>query len=120
MSESKTHTIHRDGKPPLRFTGTVIAEFDNRSVRGPNQTRWTEIALYRTKAGKIVVEVTNRTQWQGESDRCRAEVVADAKAAIDWLTEDNQGELGSVSQGVLTHAARNDDEFKAAYIEDVD
>jgi hypothetical protein len=120
MSEAKTYTVNRDGKPPLRFTGTIIAETDNRSVRGDRQNRWTEITLYRTKAGKIVVDVTNRTQLEGESDRCRADVVSDAKAVIEWLTADNDGELGSVSQAVLERAAKNDPEFAAAYVEDID
>ena len=64
--------IGRDGFPALAFTGTQLAQFDNRSVRGPNQNRWTTVTLYRTQGGKIVAKVKHSTCWQGESDHTTA------------------------------------------------
>lgn len=111
--------IVRDGFPALAFTGTQLAQFDNRSVRGPNQNRWTIVTLYRTQGGKIVAEVEHRTQWEGENDWTKASTFATAKEAIDWLQE-GEDSLGRVSQAALEIAGRVDPEFAAAFVEQVD
>lgn len=113
-------TIARDGKPPLRFTGCKIAHADNRAHQGERQNRWTVLDLYKTKGGKYVIERTHRTCWQGESDRSAAESFATAKEVIVWLTDDNDGELGGVSQELLAKISKEDPNFEAAYVEEVE
>lgn len=119
-TKSETITITRDGKPPLRFKGHEIAGASNHSHEGSRQNRWTELALYQTAGGKYVIERTNRTCWQGESDRCAAEALGTAAEVIDWLRDDNDGELGGVSQELLERAVKVDSNFAAAYVEEVE
>lgn len=113
-------TITRDGKPPLRFTGSRISDADNRSHQGDRQNRWTVLRLHRTKGGKYVIERTHWTIWEGESNRTAAESMDTAAEVIEWLTEDNGGELGGVSQELLEKAAKQDPNFAAAYVEEVE
>jgi len=122
MSENQQFeqfTITRDGQPPLKFTGCQIGSGSNHSHEGPSQNRWTEVSIYRTKGGKIVLKVTHRSRWQGESDRTTATSVATAAEAIDWLKLDD-GTLGGVSQEALSQAAKSDLEFASAYVETVE
>jgi hypothetical protein len=75
------YTIERDDDRPLRFAGEIVAESSSRGIRGPSQNRWTELALYRTQAGKLIAQRVGRTQWQGERDRHEA-VVADTNDEV--------------------------------------
>ena len=81
------YTLTNDGKPNVRFTGDKIAGVSSRSHQGPRQNRWTEIGIYRTEAGKYVVQVVGHTQWQGESNRFAVTVCAGEAAVIDALTQ---------------------------------
>lgn len=74
MTETKTYKLPRDGEPDLRITGELLAEVSNHSHQGSHQNRWTEICLYRTKAGKHVVSVIHRSQWEGEGDTHRVAI----------------------------------------------
>ena len=118
-TQFKQFKIVRDGVPALAFTGTQLAQFDNRSVNGPNQNRWTTVTLYRTKGGKIVAEVERHTQWEGEEGHTKADTFATAKDTIAWLQE-GEDSLGRVSQAAVERAGRVDPEFAAAFVEQVD
>jgi EXLDI family protein len=113
------YTIKRDGLPPLAFTGEQIASASNRIRGGNDSTRWTEVKLYRTQAGKYVALVERVTQWQGESDHRTATSKATAAEVIEWLKE-GEIQLGSVSQDVIEQAAQVDPAFAAAWVEEVE
>ena len=78
-----TITLPRTGLAPLRFSGELLAEADGYRVRGREQNRWHELAVYKTPGGKWVVRIAFRTQWQGELDYDHAEIVTEASAVED-------------------------------------
>ncbi len=78
--------LTRTGKPPLAFTGELLAESSSKQHQGPLQNRWHELAVYRTAGGKFVAAVTFRTVWQGESDRHTAEHADTPAELVDALT----------------------------------
>jgi len=78
-------TIPRTGDRPLQFDGDLIAEATSRQQQGPCQSRWYELALYRTASGKYVVAIGYRTQWQGELPRDEAHVESTLAGAVEAL-----------------------------------
>lgn len=108
--------IRRDGDRALSFTGRVIAQVDSR--RNDN-FRWTAVTIYRTKGGKIVVEIENVNQWQGSSNMVQAESFCVVNEAIDYL-RDRDGELSSIAQKAIEEAGTIDREFKLSFVEHVD
>ena len=69
--------VQRSGERTLVFQGERAFGTDDQTINGPRNTRWTELTIYRTAAGKYVAAVCRRTQWQGEEDRYHAAVVDD-------------------------------------------
>lgn len=108
--------ITRTGERPLRFTGILISEGTNKT---PESNRWANVRIYRTKGGKVVVWVERRTQWQGERDNDAAMSFTTAGEAIDWLRKED-GSFGISSQDAIERAAAKDQEFAAAWTEDVE
>ena len=49
--------LRRDGLPPLRFLGAIIARHDGYY---PGATLWHDLGLYRTTSGDYVVEIVAR------------------------------------------------------------
>jgi hypothetical protein len=115
----QTHTIARDGLPPIRFTGELIGHGSTKTVRGSNQNRWTEAAIYRTKGGKYVVALERHSQWEGERNCYTAASCATAQEVITWLGE-GETTLGEASEEAVVAATKADDNFKAAWIEEVE
>ena len=81
-SNRDTFTLEIDNAPNWRLTGELVASTtttstDGRAV-GSNYSgqkgRWTELALYKTKGGKLICHQVDRTRWQGERDRFRGKV----------------------------------------------
>jgi hypothetical protein len=76
----ETFTLEIDNAPSVRFTGELVASAassDNQAIGSgySGQTgRWTELALYKTKGGKIICHQVGRTRWQGDRDRFSAKV----------------------------------------------
>ena len=70
------YTLPRTGDSPLTFRGDLIAEADSQARQGPAETRWYELAVYRTAGGSYVVAVGFRSRWQGEQGRNTARVFA--------------------------------------------
>jgi len=97
----KTYTLINDGARNVSFTGEKLAKVSSHSNVGPGQNRWTEIKLYRTQGGALVLKITGRTCWQGESDRHRAIVCADEDAVVTALIDDNGGELGDLAKELI-------------------
>lgn len=79
------HILTNDGHPDVEFTGEKIAEAGDHSHQGDRQNRWTEIDLFRTVRGKLVVQRTRRTCWQGESDSYEVRVCEDEADLINFL-----------------------------------
>ena len=104
QEELATFTLQRDGAPPLRFKGELLAETRSSPDRGRGDWsgatgRWTELRLYRTKGGKFVCQRINRTQWQGERDSFEAVVCQTENDVMEffgwgWLAKDLYAEAG--------------------------
>lgn len=95
MSEMIEYILRRDDGPDLRFEGEMLgkaettpdhASADYSGAAG----RWTKIALYRTKAGKLVGQRIQYTAWQGESHGYEAQVFANEDEAIAWFELDQK------------------------------
>ena len=79
-SKMDTFTLKIDNAPNVRFTGELVASTtssDDQAI-GSNYSgqkgRWTELALYKTKGGKLICHQVGRTRWQGERDRFSGKV----------------------------------------------
>jgi len=92
------HVVERDGDRNIKFTGEMIASASSsannaHSDYSGSTGRWTELRLYRTKAGKFVCEQIGRTQWQGEKDRYSGAICETTDEVQDffghgWLAKD--------------------------------
>ncbi|GBD23003.1 hypothetical protein HRbin29_00653 [bacterium HR29] len=76
-----------DGRPPLRFQGERLARLDTHWDRGREQTRWWQLEVYRTAAGRYVLVAAYRTAWQGERDEVTADVLDDLGQVPELLEE---------------------------------
>jgi len=75
--------LHRDREPDLVVDSAVlVAEVSSKQAAA---TRWTELRLWRSGAGQFVAEQVGRSTLEGEVDRCRAWVCADATAVVAKL-----------------------------------
>lgn len=82
------YVVDRDGERDLVFAGDILAQVSSHSNVGPQQNRWTEIDIYRTRKGKYIVAIRGRTCWQGEINRHEAHVCDDEAAVIRALSQD--------------------------------
>lgn len=78
-------TLPRTGDRPLQFDGDLVGKTDSRQTQGPCQTRWYELALYRTAGGKYAVAIGYRTQWQGELPRDEVHIEDTLPGAVEVL-----------------------------------
>ena len=60
--------VRRSGRRPLIFDGELLAESDGSRRGDREQTRWHDLAVYRTTAGRYVLAGAFRTRYQGEED----------------------------------------------------
>ena len=67
-----SHTVRRDNDSDLQFRGTLLGIADSSSVYG--NSRWEELAVYKTLGGRYVCKRVGRTEWAGETDRCTGAV----------------------------------------------
>jgi EXLDI family protein len=93
-------TVTRDGDLDLTFKGARLASATSHTHN--NNGRWTEIDIYRTRAGMYVVWVVERTQWEREADRHTAHVCDTGSAVIEAITQD--GWLSDLAKEVLALA----------------
>ena len=122
MTNSKHFTVTRDGKKDLSFTGVLIGSGSDHEHQGPQNTRWSEIDMYRTDSGKYVVAQVYRTQWQGEEGSRRAEVVgspAEVLELLSWEDEEGNNSLSNLAKEALEAAAENDSAFEGITLEEV-
>ena len=83
-------TVQRDDERDLSFEGKLIAV----AQTSPNNAcsdysgspgRWTELYLYKTRAGQMVCWRAERTQWQGERDQHEGKVCMDADGVVAFF-----------------------------------
>lgn len=73
------HALPRDGEPTLEFDGQQLGRTD---TRGQGKKSWTELTLYRTAGGSLVVQTVARTDHPGWREYFSASVYADAAAMV--------------------------------------
>lgn len=95
---TKSFKLANDGERDVRFKGEKLASVSSHHYQGPRQNRWTELSLYRTAGGTLVLWIVGRTQWQGESDRHRVVTCSDEDAVVQALIDDDDGQLGDLAK----------------------
>lgn len=106
----KNYTLTPTTGRKVKFSGICLATAGGRWQSGREQTRWTELSLYRTKGGKYVLMRDWNTLWQGES--CDTTVIiCNSPAEVVSALEDNEGELGRLDTELLRDAAAEDPAF---------
>lgn len=81
----KTITLTRTGDRPLRFTGEEVAEATSRQDQGACQTRYYELALYRTDSDRYVLAIGYRSHWEGELPDDRAYIEDSIAGIVETL-----------------------------------
>lgn len=112
--------VMRDGQKDLKFKGELLASASDRWIAGREQTRWTEIAVYKTESGKYVIAWESITLWQGELNSYRAKVCEFASETIaELMSDDEEGTayFSSLAKEVLEELAQSDERFKSLLYE---
>lgn len=109
-------TLDRTGLPPIRFTGAVIGATTIETGAG----RRTRVKIFRSKGGKWLAQVGHLTQWEKEHDSYSATSAETPTELIAWLVADNGGSLGRASQEACEDAAKENEEFAKAFVEEVE
>lgn len=65
----------------VRFTGEKIAHATTQTYLR-DQTRWTELDLYRSEGGVWICHEIGRTMWEGEEDRFTVYVAVDEQELV--------------------------------------
>jgi hypothetical protein len=76
------HTLRRSGHKAVRFTGWQLIEAKG---AGEAETVWYDLAMYRSDADTIIVELIARRRLADEQDISRVEVFPSLEAAATWL-----------------------------------
>jgi hypothetical protein len=105
----------------IRFRGERIAHASDAWVGGREQTRWTDIRLYRTTGTRYVLWIARCTQWQGEQDEYIAHVCSTPEEVYQHLHEEtgNTGDLSRLAS-LLLHDLVTDPAFATVAIEDIE
>jgi len=85
MEEMEEIVVKRDGERDLAFVGRLIASESTRTNNGPNNSRWNDYSVYRTKSGKYVFADEFTTLWQGEDDQANAGVFNSLEELFKYL-----------------------------------
>jgi len=87
----KYYSLRRDNGRDIAFNGEFICYVDSRDYghrdhsRGKTARRWTEMALYRTEGGSLVVTISGRSDMPGEVDRVKAHVFDNKEDMFDGI-----------------------------------
>lgn len=104
--------IHRDGQRDLVFHGVLVAETNNQHR---DDTRWTVLKMWKTQAGKYVVQKQFITRWQGERDTVEAEVFDSVKA----LGEHYGNEISNLEYSLIADAAETCPELDELLVDEI-
>jgi hypothetical protein len=99
----------------ITFTGVLLGDASSQS---PGKDRWTEVAIYRTAAGKYIVEKIGKSRVPGETDRCSAEVCETAAAVVEAMhgVDERGGKyMTHLYRELAGRVAEQDHEFSRAY-----
>ena len=99
------YSIERVGIPNLDFTGTII---------GSSSDPAPMLKIYRTKAGKFIGAL------RVDAERSNARPFDKPGDLIIWLKGEVGSPINQVAQEAVEEAAKNDNDFKAAWNEHVD
>ena len=78
-----TTTVTRDDQPDLVFSGELIASSSSHHHEGPQNTRWSELRLWRTEGGSFIAGKCHRTRWIGEKDSFSAQICDDEATVVE-------------------------------------
>ena len=81
------YKIKRTGLISLRFDGVVLKNIDGYHIEGDKPTRWHDLNLYKTKAGKFVLELNYRSIWGREYSHYSAFVMQSLDELESVLTD---------------------------------
>ncbi len=81
-AQMNQYSIARDGQRNLTFKGEELAFVTSRTNNGG---RWTELTLYRTVGGKLILAEIGVTQWQDEHNHSTADVLINEADLIRHL-----------------------------------
>lgn len=83
--------------------------------------RWFEVKIFATDDGEYVVEMTGKTEVEGERTRHRAEITSSAYWVVEMLTqrENERRFIPLVSRKALAEAAAHDSGIENAYVNQV-
>lgn len=105
--------VQRTGDRDLVFSGVLLADLSSRDHAG--QTRWTEIRVYRTDAGKYVTEQIGRSTVRGEIDRRDVKVVdAATEVHVALRRRADNPYLTNLALDALAEAGQHDEAIAAA------
>jgi hypothetical protein len=100
------YKLINDGARDVVFDGEELAEASSRSASGSRQNRWTELRLFRSEGGTLILKIVGRTLWQGESDRhevvlCGTSGEGGEEAVVTALMAGNGGRLSDLAKDLL-------------------
>jgi hypothetical protein len=85
-AEPHLHTLRRTGRKAVRFSGWQIVEALGSSGSAPVPgTIWYDLAIYRSAADSIIVELIARRGELDEQDIHHVEIFATLLEAASWL-----------------------------------
>lgn len=79
---AREFTLRRTGRKSVRFSGWQLVEAKG---CGEGDAIWYDLAMYRSDADAIIVELIARRGLAGEQDVSRVESFADVQEAASWL-----------------------------------
>jgi hypothetical protein len=103
----------------IRFRGEKIAQASDSWIGGREQTRWTDMRLYRTVRGRYILWIAHHTQWQGEENEFLAHICSTPESVYDHLCDPESGDMSRLAS-LLLHDAAEDPAFANVAIEEVE
>jgi EXLDI family protein len=95
------------------FTGELLADESNRE---DDETRWTEVRIWRTDDRQYVVQRTVRSAHPGEEDRFSGAVL-ERPHKVKWALRWGKTYLTDLALDALDQAGTRDPELAAASVE---
>ncbi len=94
--------VERNHDADLEFRGWLLC--GERAADWSGE-RWTEIDLFRTVGGKLIVAVRQGSTTRGTM-RQAGGVCEDGDEVVEWLREDGKGRFGPASKALVRKASQ--------------